>query len=69
MAQAKDYNDHRYHQPWDQYTPQMDFRGNAKLARFGFILGWEAMTVKGGIGWQRGDEFADAREKSQTSGQ
>lgn len=69
VAQAKDYNDHRYHQPWDQYTPQMDFRGNAKLARFGFILGWEAMTVKGGIGWQRGDEFAAAREKSQGSGQ
>lgn len=70
VAQAKDYNEHRYHQPWDQYKPEMDFRGNAKMAQFGFMLGWEAMTVKGGVGWQPGDEFAAARKKSlETGGQ
>lgn len=68
IAQAKDYNEHRYHQPWDQYKPEMDFRGNAKMAQFGFILGWEAMNVKGEIGWQRGDEFAAARQKSLGTG-
>ena len=68
VAQAKDYNEHRYHQPWDLYKPEMDFRGNAKMAQFGFILGWETMNVKGGIGWQRGDEFAAARQKSLGTG-
>jgi len=68
VAQAKDYNEHRYHQPSDRYKPEMDFRGNAKMAQFGFILGWEAMNVEGGIGWQAGDEFAAARRKSQGTG-
>jgi Zn-dependent M28 family amino/carboxypeptidase len=68
VAQEEDYNEHRYHRPWDQYRPEMDFRGDAKMAQFGFVLGWEAMTAKGGIGWKPGDELADARKKSLASG-
>jgi Zn-dependent M28 family amino/carboxypeptidase len=64
VAQAKDYNEHRYHQPWDQYKPEMDFRGDARMAQFGFILGWQALTVPGGIRWQPDDEFEAARIKS-----
>ena len=30
VAQAKDYNEHRYHQPSDQYKPEMDFRGQCQ---------------------------------------
>ena len=63
-AQAKDYVAHRYHQPADEYKPEMDFRGNAKMAQFGFILGWEASESAQPIGWQPGDEFEAARKKS-----
>ena len=63
-AQAKDYTAHRYHQPSDEYKPEMDFRGNAKMAQFGMILGWEASEMGKPIGWQPGDEFEAARKKS-----
>ena len=42
----------------------MDFRGNAKLARFGFILGWEASSLPATVSWQPGDEFEAARKSS-----
>jgi len=62
--QAEDYTAHRYHQPSDEYKPEMDFRGNAKMAQFGFILGWEASSLPQTIGWMPGDEFEAARKKS-----
>ena len=37
--QMKDYTAHRYHQPSDEYKPEMDFRGDARMAQFGFVLG------------------------------
>jgi Zn-dependent M28 family amino/carboxypeptidase len=63
-AQEKDYNDHRYHNFSDNYTPDMDFRGNAKLARFGMELGWEALTAPATVRWNAGDEFEGARKGS-----
>ena len=39
LEQGKDYVAHHYHQPSDEYRADWDFRGNAKLARFGFVLG------------------------------
>jgi Zn-dependent M28 family amino/carboxypeptidase len=66
-AQQDDYVAHRYHRPSDEYRPQMDFTANAKLARLGFALGWQAMTADETIGWQPGDEFEAARRRSQTS--
>ncbi len=63
-AQEKDYNDHRYHNFTDNYTPEMDFDGDAKLARFGMELGWEAVTAKTAIAWKPGDEFEAARKAS-----
>jgi Zn-dependent M28 family amino/carboxypeptidase len=65
VAQEEDYNQHRYHQPSDEYRPEMDFRGNAKMARFGFLLGWEASAAKQTVEWQPGDEFEAARKKSE----
>ena len=63
-AQEKDYTEHHYHQPSDEYHPEMDFRGNARMAQFGLILGWEASAEPKPIGWQSGDEFEAARKKS-----
>ena len=65
-AQSEDYNDHHYHQPSDEYRADWDFRGNAKLARFGFVLGWLAAEQSESVQWQAGDEFEAARKASQT---
>ncbi len=65
VAQEKDYNEHRYHNFSDNYTPDMDFAGNAKLARFGMELGWRALTAQSTVEWLPGDEFAAARQASE----
>jgi Zn-dependent M28 family amino/carboxypeptidase len=63
-AQEKEYNDNRYHNFSDNYSPGMDFRGNAKLARFGMELGWQALSAPATIRWNSGDEFEPARRAS-----
>jgi Zn-dependent M28 family amino/carboxypeptidase len=65
MAQEEEFIEKHYHQPSDEYHPEMDFVGDAAMARFGFALGWEAATISRLIGWQKGDEFEAARVKSQ----
>ncbi|HEY4815846.1 MAG TPA: M28 family peptidase [Candidatus Acidoferrum sp.] len=64
-AQAQDYVDHHYHQPSDEYRPEMDFTGLAKMARFGFLLGQHAAMMPELQGWQPGDEFEAARKESE----
>ncbi len=64
-AQFEDYVAHHYHQPSDEYQQSWDFRGNAKLAQFGFVLGWLASEQSKPVEWQPGDEFEAARKKSQ----
>jgi Zn-dependent M28 family amino/carboxypeptidase len=63
-AQMEDYVAHRYHQPSDEYRADWDFRGNAKLARFGFVLGWLASAQPKTVQWLPGDEFEAARKAS-----
>jgi len=65
IARDKEYVQNRYHQPSDEYRPEMNFVGDAAMARFGFALGWEAASFSKLIGWQKGDEFESARIKSQ----
>ena len=62
MEQAKDYTEHRYHQPGDQYSPDMDFTGDAIIARFGFALGLRAASAPELVQWVSGDEFEKARK-------
>jgi len=66
-AQYEDYVAHHYHQPSDQYRADWDFRGNAKLARFGFVLGWLASEQAKPVQWKAGDEFEAPRKKSEKS--
>ncbi len=63
QAQAKDYVDHRYHQPSDEYKPDMDFHGDALMAQFGYALGQKAVTAPIVPSWLPGDEFAPAQKK------
>jgi Zn-dependent M28 family amino/carboxypeptidase len=62
--QDADYVAHRYHQPSDEYRANWDFRGNAKLARFGFVLGWLASAQAKPVEWLPGDEYEAARKAS-----
>jgi len=66
-AQERDYVEHHYHQPTDEYLPAMDFTGDAKLAMFGYELGVQAASQSKLIGWLPGDEFAAERKLSQPS--
>jgi Zn-dependent M28 family amino/carboxypeptidase len=65
LQQADEYTSKHYHQPSDEYHPEMDFTGDAAMARFGFALGWQAATLPKLPGWQKGDEFEAARTKRQ----
>jgi Zn-dependent M28 family amino/carboxypeptidase len=65
VEQKRIYDTEHYHQVSDEYSPAMDFRGNATLARFGFVLGWKAAEMAAPLGWQKGDEFEAARKKSE----
>jgi Zn-dependent M28 family amino/carboxypeptidase len=65
--QYEDYVAHHYHQPSDEYRADWDFRGNAKLARFGFVLGWLASEQPKPVEWVPGDEFEAARKKSEAN--
>jgi Zn-dependent M28 family amino/carboxypeptidase len=62
--QDEDYVAHHYHQPSDEYRADWDFRGNAKLARFGVALGWLASEQTKSVEWLPGDEFEAARKVS-----
>ncbi len=64
LAKADDYTAHRYHTPNDNYTPDMDFTSNAKMARFGMDLGWQALSAPASVSWRAGDEFEAARKSS-----
>jgi len=64
-AQERDYLEHRYHQPSDQFLREMDFRGDAKLATFGYELGAQAASQVKLVGWLPGDEFDVVRKESQ----
>jgi Zn-dependent M28 family amino/carboxypeptidase len=63
-AQSKDYVDHHYHQPSDEYRSEWDFSGLAKMTQFGVLLGQKAASAPALQGWQPGDEFEAPRKKS-----
>src|SRR6266566_4504893 len=50
-GEAKDFTEHRYHQPSDEYSPDMDFTGDAVIARFGFVFGSKAAWLPTLAGW------------------
>ncbi len=65
-AQEQDYTNHHYHQPSDEFHADWDFRGDAKMAQFGFVLGWLASEQSKPVEWKPGDEFEAARKASQS---
>src|SRR5579871_5276819 len=64
-AQAKDYNEHHYHQVSDEFHEDWNFDGLAKMTEFGYQLGVWAADRSTLVEWQKGDEFEAARLASQ----
>ncbi|HXJ46132.1 MAG TPA: M28 family peptidase [Candidatus Dormibacteraeota bacterium] len=60
-AQAKDYNEHHYHQVSDEFHDDWNFDGLEKMTRFGFELGMKAANQPALVEWHKGDEFEAAR--------
>jgi Zn-dependent M28 family amino/carboxypeptidase len=65
-AQMDDYTEHHYHQPSDEFQTNWNFNGDARMAQFGFVLGWLASAQDKSIAWKPGDEFAAARQASES---
>ena len=63
-SQFGDFVAHHYHQPSDEYQADWDFRGDAKMARFGFVLGWLASEQAKTVEWQSGDESLESARKA-----
>jgi len=66
LQKAKDFVANTYHKPSDEYHPEMDFRSDAIIARFGVALGWQAANQANEVGWKSGDEFDKIRIASGT---
>jgi Zn-dependent M28 family amino/carboxypeptidase len=62
--QFQDYNQHRYHQPSDEYSPNWNFGGMIQQARLAFWIGLRVSNATETPQWNRGDEFERARLKS-----
>ena len=65
LDQDREYNQKHYHQPSDEYRPDMDFTGDGTVARFGFLLGWQAASLSKVVDWEKGDEFEPVRLKGE----
>src|SRR5215468_7205337 len=62
--QFQDYNQHRYHQPSDEYSPNWNFSGMVQQARLAFWIGLRVTNATETPQWNKGDEFERARLKS-----
>jgi Zn-dependent M28 family amino/carboxypeptidase len=62
-AHREDYYAHRYHQPGDEWTPAMDFRGEALDVTLLYNLG-RKLATSGWPQWNAGSEFKEIRDKS-----
>jgi len=62
--QFADYNQHRYHQPADEYSANWDFTGMIQQARLAFLIGLRVANANETPQWNKGDEFERARLKS-----
>lgn len=68
QKQQRDYNDHRYHQPSDEFMPDWNYSGDIELMRLEMEIAWVAADEPGLAGWQPDDEFAAARAQSLAKG-
>jgi Zn-dependent M28 family amino/carboxypeptidase len=59
-----DYTAHNYHQPSDNYSPDMNADGMAQVANLLFNIGNQLANETTFPGWKNGSEFKAVRERS-----
>jgi len=62
--QAEDYEQHRYHQPSDQFDPKWTYDGMIEDAQLGFYAGLSIADTPKLPTWNPGDEFEAARKRA-----
>jgi Zn-dependent M28 family amino/carboxypeptidase len=62
--QVEDYEEHRYHQPSDEYDPNWTYDGMIQDAQLGFYAGLAIANEPKLPAWNPGDEFEAARKKA-----
>ena len=68
-AASDDYNEHRYHQPSDQFDPKWDWSGGARQeVELLYRLGRSLAMSSDWPNWHEGDEFRATRDKSRAGG-
>ena len=67
-AQAADYNQHRYHQPSDEFDPNWDLSGLTQDVRLLFRVGYRVATGSDWPNWHEGTEFRAARDAMRPDG-
>lgn len=65
-AQAKDYNDNRYHQASDNLSAITDYKGMVQTADIMYQIGLKLSNETTFPGWKKGSEFKAIRDKSMT---
>jgi Zn-dependent M28 family amino/carboxypeptidase len=63
-AAAKDYEEHRYHGPKDEYDPSWDWTGVMSDLRLYYDIGRELGNSAAWPNWIAGDEFRAIRDRS-----
>jgi len=63
-AAAKDYEEHRYHAPSDEYDPKWDWRGVQQDVALYYSIARDLADGRDWPNWVAGDEFRAIRDKS-----
>ncbi|WP_294195832.1 M28 family peptidase [uncultured Sphingomonas sp.] len=66
-AAAKDYEEHRYHGPKDEYDPNWNWAGTVKDLQLYYGIGRALAQSDQWPNWVSGDEFRAIRDKSRAS--
>lgn len=64
QAAAKDYEEHRYHAPSDEYDPKWDWHGVQQDVQLYYMIARDLADGRAWPNWTAGDEFRAIRDKS-----
>ncbi len=67
QAAAKDYEEHRYHAPSDEYDPNWDWSGVQQDVALYYSLSRALAESRDWPNWMPGDEFRSIRDKSRAT--
>ena len=66
-AAAKDYEEHRYHGPKDEYDPNWNWAGTVRDVQLYYSIGRALAESDAWPNWVAGDEFRAIRDRSRAT--